>query len=195
MITLLKKLRMSYIRWKYRRFVSAGRRFTCGRGTIFFAQNRIVIGENVYFGRYCNIECDANIGNEVLIANNVGFVGKHDHAFRTVGVPVRSAPSVRDAGYVLPEGQRGIVVEDDVWIGYGATVLSGVKIGEGAIVAACSLVTRDVEPFSIVAGVPARKVGMRFEKGEIEQHVRRCVEGFPVHYRTLSHRGSGHGPE
>jgi acetyltransferase-like isoleucine patch superfamily enzyme len=53
----------------YRRFLRAGQGFTCGRGTRFFAQNRILVGDHVYFGRYCNIECDAIIGSYVLIAN------------------------------------------------------------------------------------------------------------------------------
>ena len=51
-----------------------------------------------------------------------------------------------------------IVIGDRVWIGFGAVVLKGVVIGEGAIVAACSVVTRNVEPYTIVAGNPAREV-------------------------------------
>lgn len=54
-----------------------------------------------------------------------------------------------------------VVIGDRVWIGHRATILPGVTIGEGAVVAACSVVTRDVEPFSIVAGIPAKPVGNR----------------------------------
>ena len=58
---------------------------------------------------------------------------------------------------------RGDVnIGNDVWIGYGATILSGVRIGDGAAVGARSVVTKDVEAYSIVAGNPARKVGSRF---------------------------------
>lgn len=168
----LKKLRMLMIRWKYRRFLSAGRNFTCGRGTLFYARNRIRLGDNVYFGRYCNIECDAAVGNDVLIANDVGFVGRADHDFRCIGVPVRFAPCVRDRDYHA--GDSRIEIGDDVWIGFRATVLSGVRIGEGAVVAAGALVIRDVEPFSIVAGVPAKVVGSRFSPSEIASHKERC---------------------
>ena len=54
-----------------------------------------------------------------------------------------------------------VVIDDRVWIGLGATVLSGVRIGEGAIVAAGSVVTKDVPPFTIVAGIPAAPIGER----------------------------------
>lgn len=179
MITnFLKKIRNKLIVFKYRRFMTVGSSFTCGRDTVFYARNSIKIGDNVYFGRYCNIECNADIGNDVLIANNVGFVGKLDHEYRKVGVPVRFAPSVRDKDYFIPNDKGKIIVGDDVWIGYGATVLSGVTIGDGAIVAACSLVTKDVMPFSIVAGSPAMNVGMRFTPEEIEQHKTLCRKKF-----------------
>lgn len=51
-----------------------------------------------------------------------------------------------------------IIIEDDVWIGFGATILKGVKIGKGAIVGAQSVVTKDVEPFTVVMGNPAQKI-------------------------------------
>jgi acetyltransferase-like isoleucine patch superfamily enzyme len=63
-----------------------------------------------------------------------------------------------------------LIIEDDVWVGYGAIVLSGVRIGRGAIIAAGSVVTRDVEPYSIVAGNPARSVGSRFNAEEVVSH-------------------------
>jgi len=173
-VSYLKKLRMHFICLKYRSFLSAGPGFTCGRGTRFYAKNVLKLGSNVYFGRYCSIECDAEIGNDVLIANCVGFVGKLDHDYKKVGVPVRFAPCIRDAGYMVPEGKGKITIGDDVWIGYGSTILSGVVIGEGAIVAAGSLVTKDVAPFSIVGGVPARRLGQRFEESEIVLHKEQC---------------------
>lgn len=61
-----------------------------------------------------------------------------------------------------------INVDDDVWIGYGSTILSGVHIGQGAIVGAKSLVTKDVEPYSIVGGVPAKLIKYRFDKEKIQ---------------------------
>lgn len=178
MTSLLKKMRMLLIRLMYRRFLSAGENFTCGRGTLFFAKNKIAIGDNVYFGRYCNIECDSIIGSDVLIANNVGLVGRLDHDYTKIGVPVRFAPSVRDQEYSVPSDKSTITIGDDVWIGYGATILSGVTINNGAIVAACSLVTKDVEAFTIVGGVPAKPLSKRFESDEIERHVNICRQKY-----------------
>lgn len=54
-----------------------------------------------------------------------------------------------------------IFIDDYVWIGVGAIVLQGVKIGKGAVIAAGSVVTKDIEPYSIVAGVPAKVIGKR----------------------------------
>ena len=128
---LLKRLRIQYYIWHWRRFLSVGKNFSFGRGTLFFARDFITIGNDVYMGRYCNVETDLVIGNCVLIANNVAFIGKFDHDPRKVGTPVRHSISVRDANYSIPAEMRKIVVGDDVWIGYGAIICSGVKIGSG----------------------------------------------------------------
>jgi acetyltransferase-like isoleucine patch superfamily enzyme len=58
---------------------------------------------------------------------------------------------------------RGIVIEDDVWLGGGAVVLDGVRIGRGAVVGAGAVVTQDIPPYAIAVGVPARVVGSRRE--------------------------------
>lgn len=62
------------------------------------------------------------------------------------------------------------IVDDDVWIGYGSTIMSGVKIGRGSIIAAGSVVTKDVLPYEIVGGNPAKKIAIRFKESEIEIH-------------------------
>ena len=62
-----------------------------------------------------------------------------------------------------------IIVADDVWIGYGATIMSGVHIGQGAVVAADAVVTKDVPPYAIVGGVPAKVIKYRFEPEMIEE--------------------------
>ena len=185
MIRLLKRARMFLIRLKCRRFLVAGPGFTCGRGTIFYARDRIHLGQNVYFGRYCNIETDAEVGNEVLIANQVAFVGRVDHDYTQVGTPVRFARSIRDPEYVPDPSKTKIVVGDDVWIGFGAILLSGITVGDGAVIAAGALVTHDVAPFSIVGGVPARELGRRFADGDIRRHKEECAKRYAA-YRTPS---------
>ena len=63
-----------------------------------------------------------------------------------------------------------IIFEDDVWIGANAIILSGVTIGEGAIIGAGSVVTKNVEPYTIFAGNPAKKIKMRFTEDELLNH-------------------------
>lgn len=62
-----------------------------------------------------------------------------------------------------------IYIEDDVWIGFRTTILSGVQIGRGAVIAAGSVVTKDVPPYAIVGGVPAKIIKYRFESKMIEE--------------------------
>jgi maltose O-acetyltransferase len=69
-----------------------------------------------------------------------------------------------------PQDDPGVVIEDDVWIGTRAVVLAGVKIGRGAVVAAGALVTRDVAPYAIVGGNPAKIIRMRWDDETIRHH-------------------------
>jgi acetyltransferase-like isoleucine patch superfamily enzyme len=66
-----------------------------------------------------------------------------------------------------PEPRQGVVIEDDCWLGAGVIVIDGVRIGRGSVVAAGAVVTRDVEPYSIMAGVPARRISSR--QGSVER--------------------------
>jgi acetyltransferase-like isoleucine patch superfamily enzyme len=70
----------------------------------------------------------------------------------------------------LPENDVPIIIEDDVWIGTGAIILKGVTIGEGAIVAAGALVIKDVPPYSVVGGIPAKVLKLRFTEDQILEH-------------------------
>ena len=67
-----------------------------------------------------------------------------------------------------PSCKGDIIVGSDVWIGAKSTIMSGIKIGHGAIVAAGALVTKDVEPFSVVGGNPAKHLKYRFEEQQIK---------------------------
>jgi chloramphenicol O-acetyltransferase type B len=68
-----------------------------------------------------------------------------------------------------PHPKGDVVIGNDVWIGRSATIMSGVQVGDGAIVGACSLVTKDVEPYAIVGGNPARLIKMRFDADTVER--------------------------
>ena len=113
----------------------------------FYNLNNIIIGNYVHINRGCFFDGRAGITirNNVSVSHKVNFVTQsHD-------------PNTKDfAGKAAP-----IIVEDYVWIGINATILQGVIIGKGAVVAAGAVVTKDVEPYTIVGGVPARKIGDR----------------------------------
>ncbi len=169
MIKLLKQLRDFYlVKVKWRRY-SFGPGFHAGRGVVLWANHEIAVGRNCYIGRFSQIECNARIGDDVLIANRVAFVGRYDHHYQTVGVPTRLAPQIRNENYSWKGRNLYVEIGDDVWIGYGSIVLSGTKISNGSIVAAGSVVTRNVPPFTIVGGNPAKIIGARFSSQEEER--------------------------
>lgn len=115
--------------------------------------NRLKLGNRVGIGRRCTIQVDMVVGNEVMIAANVGFVARDAHRVDFVGRAMIDSPR---------GDQFEILIADDVWIGFGAIVLSGVTIGEGAIIGAGSIVVDDVPPYSVVVSPKARIVGRRF---------------------------------
>jgi chloramphenicol O-acetyltransferase type B len=170
---LLKRFRCVVLKKTIWRKYQIGKNFHAGRGVFFWARKNIIIGDNFYIGKFSQIECDSIIGNNVIMANRVAIVGKYDHHYQQVGVPIRLASSIRDKDYDWKGLTSEVVIEDDVWIGYGSIILSGVRISQGSIIAAGSLVTKDIEPFSIYGGVPAKKLGNRFETvNDLDEHLR-----------------------
>lgn len=113
----------------------------------------------VYIGKYCSIADDVKI-----------FVGGNHRPDWISTFPFRVK---FDLSQKYEDGQpysKGdVIIGNDVWIGYNALILSGVKIGHGAIVAANSVVTKDVPPYHIVAGNPGRIMKKRFSDEEIEK--------------------------
>jgi chloramphenicol O-acetyltransferase type B len=166
MIKQLKKIR-SFIQRKliYRKYdIESG--FHAGKRVRLWAKKTLKIGKNFYIGRDSFIETDCIIGDNVIFGNKVGVVGKYDHHYQQVGHPVRMAMAIRDSDYNWKGLNLVTKIGSDVWIGYGSTILQGIQIGDGAIVAAGSVVTKDILPYSIYAGNPARKIADRFNTNE-----------------------------
>jgi acetyltransferase-like isoleucine patch superfamily enzyme len=118
-------------------------------------------GASLKIGRYCSI------GTNVTI-----FLGS-EH--RTDWVSTYPFPFLWEEARLIkghPSTKGDVVIGNDVWIGFGATILSGVTIGDGAAIGACSLVIREVPPYAIVAGNPARVVRHRFD----EETIRKLLE-------------------
>lgn len=125
-----------------------------------FARRKIELGNNVQFGEFCNVSIDIIIKNDVLIASRCQFVGKHDHNYN---MPCQT---IWNSG----RGNSNLtVIEDDVWICTGVIVLAGVHIGNGSIIAAGSVVCKDVPDCEIWGGCPARKLSDRFRTEEEKQ--------------------------
>ena len=100
-----------------------------------------------------------------MFGPNVTIMGG-DHNISQVG------QYMFDVKEKLPENDLPVIIEDDVWLGTGCIILKGVTLGQGSVVAAGALVIKDVPPYSIVGGVPAKVIKMRFSEEEIEIHKR-----------------------
>jgi acetyltransferase-like isoleucine patch superfamily enzyme len=124
-----------------------------------FGAGRIVIGANAYIGDDCLLSSAAGIeiGEHVLLAHGVQIFDNDSH-------PLDPAARVADYASVHDHGERGVIAAAPVrvgaraWIGFGAILLKGITIGENSVVAAGSVVTRDVPANSVVAGNPAAVV-------------------------------------
>jgi len=169
------KLRlMSWLAWQKRRvmyclgyirgyrFKSVGKCFTISDFDSFFKKNAIEAGDYVFIGRRVHLYANVKIGHFVMIASNVAIVGG-DHRFDIVGVPTR---------FTGRDGMEEMltVIEDDVWIGHGAIILAGIKIGRGAVIGAGSVVTKDVPAYAIFTGVPAKLIRYRFNQEQQKLH-------------------------
>jgi len=136
-----------------------GDRFLIGEHT--YGKPRVISwneGTTLRVGKYCSI------GSNVTI-----FLGS-EH--RTDWVSTYPFPFFWDEARKIsghPSSKGDVVIGNDVWVGYGTTILSGVEIGDGAAVGACSVVVKSVPPYAIVAGNPARVVRYRFDEETIER--------------------------
>ena len=146
--------------------VTHGDNFRVGRGAIVSPPHRLEIGADVAIGPRSVIQVDGKFGDFVMIGMHVQIIGRNDHAIDEVGVPMIHATWVGDRA---EEPSDRVDIGNDVWVGASAIILGGVTIGEGAVVGAGSVVTKDVAPYSIVVGNPARKVGDRFANGHDEK--------------------------
>lgn len=167
----LKKIRnLILIKFIYRKYqIATG--FHGGRGISMWAKDFIEIGKNFYMGAYSQIGCNTKIGNNVIFGSYVSLVGRYDHHYQQIGVPTRKASQIRDKDYDWKGINSNVIIEDDVWVGHKTIILSGVRIGRGSIIAAGSVVTKNVESYAIYGGVPAKKITDRFENSyDVAKH-------------------------
>jgi acetyltransferase-like isoleucine patch superfamily enzyme len=121
------------------------------------------IGEGTTVQRRCTINGSTRIGAGCIFAPNV-FVSSGTHPFRAIAhLPIREQERRLAADGSLDALDRPVWIQDDCWLGTNAVVCPGVTIGKGSVVGANAVVTRDVPPYSVVAGSPARVIGRRLQ--------------------------------
>lgn len=168
--TPLRQLRLAAFRCRWRR--RNGHNFTIVQSV--FPVDCVRVGRETYgeldVRHFGNPEEGLEIGNYCSIGPDCVFLLGGNHHGNTMSTyPFRTMFHVADYE-AWTKGK--IVLEDDVWLGQGVTILSGVRIGKGACVAAGSIVSTDVPPYAIVGGVPAKVLRYRFSQEIIEKLLR-----------------------
>jgi acetyltransferase-like isoleucine patch superfamily enzyme len=143
--------------WVTRPFILRFGKVRIYEGVTFWYPYRIHIGNDVTLNEWVYLSGfgGLHIGNHVRIGHRTSIITS-DHRYDDMSVPIHQQ------GLIFGE----VVIEDDVWIGCNATILKGVRIGRGAIIAAGAVVTRDVPANAIFGGVPARQIGVRGKDNE-----------------------------
>lgn len=129
-------------------FLKCGTKPDIGRKISF--SSKVSIGNSSSIGDYTHIHGELQIGNNVMIAPRCAFIAS-DHMIANLNIPM-NCQGVMDGK---------IIISDNCWIGYGSIILNNVTIGEGAVVGAGAIVTKDVPAYTIVGGSPAKIIKNR----------------------------------
>lgn len=129
--------------------VALGKNCTVEPGCRIIGADEVKIGNNFYINVNSHILGDVEIGDDVLIGPKC-VIWSRDHGLNRHEL-IRSQS----------HNSAKIILENDVWIGAGVIILKGVKVSQGAVIAAGSVITKDVPPYSIFGGNPAKKIGER----------------------------------
>ena len=143
-------------------FAKCGKKVNIEHGADIGSGRHTEIGDFSGIGVNCRATGPLKIGRDVMMGPEVVIIST-SHKFRDPNVPMRLQ------GFYEPQT---VIIEDDVWIGTRAIILPGRRLGKGSIVGAGAVVTKDVEPYTIVGGDPARVIGRRDERKATaeEQH-------------------------
>lgn len=156
---LLEESKVINLQHKKDSIVIGNNTYVRGELLIYPHGGKISIGDYCYIGEQSKIwSADSiTIGNKVLISHNVNIQDNNAH-------PVSAQKRHEHFKTIITSGhpsiscfeEAGVIIEDDVWIGFNATIMKGVTIGKGAIIGACTVITKDVPPYAVVVGNPAR---------------------------------------
>lgn len=157
-----------YVPWYKKRMGSCGDNVYFSPFDSVFSYENLYVGNNVCIGYHADFISTRRkiiINDHVIFGPNVSIRGG-EHRTDIVG---RFIDEIKDCDK-LPENDADVIFEGDNWIGMNSTILKGVTIGRGCIVAAGAVVTKSTLPYSIVGGAPARILKMRFTQEQIEKH-------------------------
>lgn len=161
-----QKARLTESRWR-RRGAAIGPQVALPSGSIL--TSRTAIGHGTRFHGPVTVRGvgPAQVGRYCAIGDNLRIMTSNHDLYGSVNIQV--ALQHRITGRRGADLAPGVVVEDAVWIGDNCTLMSGIRVGAGAVVGTGAVVTRDVEPYSIVVGVPARPIGTRFASEVVDE--------------------------
>ena len=140
------------------------------KGNSFSGAENIYVGNRVSFGegmRILSTKAKLIVGDDVMFGPGVTVI-TGDHRIDVLG---KYMNQLKDSDK-LPQNDMDVVIEKDVWIGANSTILKGVTIGRGCVVAAGSVVTKSCPAYSIIGGVPAKVLKSRFTPQQIQEHER-----------------------
>ncbi len=133
---------------------SAGSDINVEKGAVFGSGNGISLGSRSGIGVNADIHGTVTIGDDVMMGPHCTILSRN-HEFEDTSTPMNQQGFAHD---------EPIVIEDDVWIGANVTITSGVRIGRGSVIAAGAVVSRDIPPYSIAGGVPAKVIRKRGQR-------------------------------
>ncbi len=173
---IISKLRYPFSFMKFKKY---GNNISIGAKGTFMGSYELSLGNNIFIGEKCHIAAwNFHIGDNVMIGP--GFTAVcNDHKYNKIGEYMFE--------YAEDKEREPIVIENDIWIGANVTVLKGVKISEGAIIGAGSVVTKDVAPYSINFGNPCSFNRTRFNSlDELSEHLNKVGSKYSLdHIRDL----------
>ena len=158
---IYRTIKRPVIRAKFKR---VGEGFMFDPNGVYLGAELMEFGDNVFIGKgaYFSAEKGIRVGNSVMLGPYPMVIGG-DHNFSVVG---KRMAEVHEGGVNQP-----IVIEDDVWAGARVLILKGVTIGEGSIIGAASVVTKDIPPYVVAYGNPCKPRKARFTVAQLETHI------------------------